>query len=144
MKINKVQLREEGKELVIFGGRQADGTTTENGIVPEHEPSRFKQKCIAVRTGFSGVVEVRPILHADTGFNQAFDHDLRIRGHLEVYRLATEEWNGFLLQASRQIIFIQTARIGSTGGHDDCLADPDGNRHFQRASLFFRFGHVKS
>jgi len=72
---------------MIFGARCSNGGTAKNGIAAKHKLSGFEQERVGIRVGFSGVIEVGPVLHADPWLNKTLDYDLGLGGNLEVYGL---------------------------------------------------------
>src|SRR5271166_638549 len=91
VKINQTQFRQKSEELMIFGAGHADCCTPKNRIAAKHETRRLEQKGIRIGVGVAGVIEVRPILNADTGLNQSLDHDLGVCRNLQVDSLALKE-----------------------------------------------------
>ena len=142
VKVDEVEFCEECEELMIFGARRSDRCATKNGIVPKHKPGSFEQKGLGIRVRFSRVIEVRPVLDADTGLNQSLDYDFRLRGNLEIYRLAWDQLNSLLLQTSGEVVFIHSIGVCCCSGNDHGLADTDGDRHGQRSALFFGLGKL--
>lgn len=72
---------------MIFGARCSNGGAAKNRIAAKHQLSGFEQERIGIRVGFAGVIEVRPVLHADPRLNKALDYDLGLRGNLETRRV---------------------------------------------------------
>src|SRR5579872_1528005 len=77
MKVHEIEFSEEREQLMIFRSRHSNGCAAKNGVAPKHELSCFEQKRVGIRVRFSRVIEIGPVLYADTGFNQTFDYDLR-------------------------------------------------------------------
>lgn len=144
MEIDETQLGKDGKELVIFGSRDADGRAAENGVVAKHETGGLKHERAGVRIRLSRIVKVGPIGCADARFERALDDNFRICGNFEVDGLAPDELHALLFEAAREIIFIEANRAGSAGRHHHGFTHADRNRHLQQAALFLGFCNVQA
>ncbi len=138
MKINQIKLRKQGKELMIFGARPADRGSTEYRLVAKQQSGGLEQERVLVGTRLPGVVEVRPVLHADSWFDESFDYDFRICRNFMIDRSALHQSDSLILQSAGEFVFVHAEGTGCRGCDHQSLADSDRDRHLQRLSRWLR------
>ena len=133
MKIHQLELRQEREQLMVFRAGLANRAAAEDWMSAMHHQRRFKEKCIRIGIRSSVVIEVGPILDANSGMDEPFDDDLGRRGNLEIS--ACDHLERLLLQSTSQIEFVHPRGTRPSCGHDGGLRRSNRHRHGQRGIL---------